>query len=139
MSEPTSTVVFLSITKGWSVLASIAGSVVPILSLSEKRKTNFRNAMFMAISGSSFAIFIGPWIAQYFNITTVEALSAMSWVMGATGVYLVRAAISWIETRGPDAIDSVISRVFAAVLGPKYFESKPKGVEDDAKSPEDKS
>lgn len=119
MAEPTTTsaAAIFSIAKAWSILAGVCGSVMPILALSDQKKTSFKNALFMAITGSSFAIFVGPWIALYFGLNSLEAISALSWLLGATGVYFIRAALRWLENRGENAIDQVVSKVIGVSNG----------------------
>lgn len=114
MAEPTTSAAALfSITKVWSILASVCGSIIPVMALSDKNKIGIRNGLFMAATGSSFAIFVGPWVAEYFKIISVEAIAGLSWTMGALGVYLIRAVLSWIENRGVSAID----RIFTKAIG----------------------
>lgn len=113
MAEPAtaSAAAFFSITKAWSILASVCGSIIPVMALSEKHKISLKTSLIMATTGSSFAIFVGPWIAAYFNIKSTEGLSGLSWVMGAVGVYLIRAVLKWLDTRGVFALDKLFSKV----------------------------
>jgi uncharacterized membrane protein YfcA len=125
MAEPvtTSAGVVFSISKAWTILASVCGSVIPILALSEERKTSFKNAVFMAIVGSSFAIFVGPWVAEYLHLQTLEAIVALSWGMGAIGVYLIRAILHWLDHRGEDALDKVLGK-FTGNSSPQRIDLK---------------
>jgi hypothetical protein len=113
MAEPitTSTAAFFSVTKVWSILAGVCGSIIPVMALSEKHKLSLRNAFFMALTGSSFAIFVGPLIADYFKISAVEAIAGLSWALGVIGVYVVRAVLNWLDQRGVVAIDMMLSKV----------------------------
>jgi hypothetical protein len=113
MAEPvtTSAGAIFTIAKAWSILAGVSGSVVPILALSDQNKTSFKNALFMAIVGSSFAIFMGPWIADNANVHSTEGVVALSWALGAVGVYVIRAVLRWIDKRGEDAVDQIVNRV----------------------------
>lgn len=113
MAEPLSASAgaIFTIAKAWSILAGVSGSVVPILALSDQHKTSFKNALFMAIVGSSFAIFIGPWIADYANIHSTEGIVALSWALGAVGVYVIRAVLRWIERKGEDVVDQLFQKV----------------------------
>lgn len=65
----------------------------------------------MAVSGSSFAIFVGPWVATYINVTSLEGIAGFSWVMGACGVYVIRAVLGWLDKRGISAVDRIFTRV----------------------------
>lgn len=103
--------------KLWSLCASIAGSIIPLLALSEKKKISLRHAAMSATVGASFAIFVGPFIAQKFGFTTPEASSALSWILGGTGVYLVRAIITWLEERAVGAIDRAVSKLIDTLPG----------------------
>jgi hypothetical protein len=113
MAEPvtTSAGAIFTVAKAWSILAGVSGSVVPILALSDQNKTSFKNALFMAIVGSSFAIFMGPWIADNANVHSTEGVVALSWALGAVGVYVIRAVLRWIDKRGEDAVDQIVNRV----------------------------
>lgn len=115
MAEPVtaSAGAIFSIAKAWSILAGVCGSVVPILALSDQHKTSFKNALFMAIVGSSFAIFMGPWIAENANVTSTEGVVALSWALGAVGVYVIRAVFKWLDRKGEQAVDQIVERVTA--------------------------
>jgi uncharacterized membrane protein YfcA len=112
MAEPatTSAAAFFSIAKAWSIIASICGSVIPVMALSEKHKVSLKNSLFMAATGSSFAIFVGPWVADYFNLKSIEAIAGLSWTMGAVGVHFIRAVLRWLDRRGVQALDRLFSK-----------------------------
>lgn len=112
MAEPASTsaAAIFSIVKAWTILAGVCGSIIPIFALNDEQKTSFKNALFMAVSGSSFAIFLGPWVADYFGIVKTESLVALSWAMGVVGVYVIRTVIRWIEKRGEAALDDMVHK-----------------------------
>jgi hypothetical protein len=113
MAEPvtTSAGAIFTIAKAWTILAGVFGSVVPILALSDQNKTSFKNALFMAIVGSSFAIFMGPWIADNANVHSTEGVVALSWALGAIGVYVIRAVLKWLDKRGEEAVDQLMQKV----------------------------
>lgn len=113
MAEPVSTSAgaIFTIAKAWSILAGVCGSVVPILALSDQHKTSFKNALFMAVVGSSFAIFMGPWIADNANVHSTEGVVALSWALGAVGVYVIRAILKWLDKKGEDAVDQLMEKV----------------------------
>lgn len=113
MAEPVSTSAgaIFTIAKAWSILAGVCGSVVPILALSDQNKTSFKNALFMAIVGSSFAIFMGPWIADNANVHSTEGVVALSWALGAVGVYVIRAVLKWLDKKGEEAVDQLVQKV----------------------------
>ncbi|MDF2435474.1 MAG: hypothetical protein JWP44_5105 [Mucilaginibacter sp.] len=113
MAEPVSTsaAAFFSMTKVWSIFASVCGSIIPVMALSDKHKVSVRGSLFMAATGSSFAIFVGPWAAVYFNINSIEAIAGLSWTMGVVGVYLIRAVLKWLDTKGVSAVDRLFSKV----------------------------
>lgn len=113
MAEPVSTSAgaIFTIAKAWSILAGVCGSVVPILALSDQNKTSFKNALFMAIVGSSFAIFMGPWIADNANVHSTEGVVALSWALGAVGVYVIRAVLKWLDNKGENAVDQLMQKV----------------------------
>ena len=113
MAEPVSasaTAIF-SIAKAWSILAGVCGSVVPILALSDQHKTSFKNALFMALVGSSFAIFMGPWIADLSKVNSTQGIVALSWALGASGVYIIRAILKWLDRKGEEAVDQIVQKV----------------------------
>lgn len=116
MAEPatTSAAAFFSVSKVWSILASVCGSVIPVMALSEKHKVSLKNSLFMAASGSSFAIFVGPWIAEYFEITSLEGIAGLSWTLGVIGVYVIKAVLRWLDTKGVYVLDWLFSRVTGA-------------------------
>lgn len=117
MTEPVSASAgaIFTITKAWSILAGVSGSVVPILALSDQNKTSFKNALFMAIVGSSFAVFIGPWIADYLNIHSTEGVVGLAWVLGAIGVYVIRAILKWLDNKGEDAVDQIAQKISGGI------------------------
>jgi hypothetical protein len=119
MAEPASTsvVAIFSVTKAWSILASVCGSIIPVMALSDEHKIGIRNVIFMAVTGSSFAIFMGPWAAQYVGLTSIESLAGLSWTMGVIGVFLIKAVLRWLDRRGVDVIDRVFSKV-TGIEGP---------------------
>jgi hypothetical protein len=121
MTEPVSTSVatYFSIAKIWSIVAGVCGSIIPILALADRAKITAINGFFMAITGSNFSIFVGPWLAQKLNVTSLEGVVALSWVMGATGVFVVRALLKWIEDRGGDVLTSLVNRTIGTTLGPE--------------------
>lgn len=86
----------------------------------------------MALTGSSFAIFVGPLIVDYLKITSVEAIAGVSWILGATGVYVIRAVLNWLDKRGVTAVDSVFSKVVG--LQPEAESSEAEGAIVDGKS-----
>jgi hypothetical protein len=116
MAEPASTsaAAIFSIVKAWAIIAGVCGSIIPIFALNDGQKTTFKNALFMAVTGSSFAIFLGPWVAEYFGIAKTESLVALSWAMGVVGVYVIRTVLKWIERRGEDAIDDIVHKFTGA-------------------------
>lgn len=113
MSDPVSTSIatYFSITKIWSITSGVCGSIIPILALADKTKIRLSNAFFMALTGSSFSIFVGPYLAQKLEFTTVEGMVALCWVMGATGVFLIRAILKWLDQRGVTTIDKVVDKI----------------------------
>lgn len=113
MPDPisTATTTYFSVAKIVSIIAGVCGSIIPILALADKAKISLLNAFFMALTGSSFSIFVGPWLAQKLDINSMEGIVALSWVMGATGVFLVRVVFKWLETRGVGALDTVFVKV----------------------------
>lgn len=117
MAEPvtTSAGAFFSI-KAWSILAGVCGSVVPILALSDQQKISFKNALFMAVVGSSFAIFMGPWIAIEAGIKSTQGIVALSWALGAVGVYVIRAVLKWLDKKGENAIGQLVEKVTAGTV-----------------------
>jgi positive regulator of sigma E activity len=113
MTEPVSTSVatYFSIAKIWSIVAGVCGSIIPILALSEKSKVTAVNGLFMALTGSSFSIFVGPWLSQKLGFTSLEGTVALAWIMGASGVFVVRSFLKWLENEGSNAINTVVHRV----------------------------
>jgi hypothetical protein len=113
MAEPVtaSAGAIFSLAKAWSILAGVCGSIVPILALSDHQKTSFKNALFMAVVGSSFAIFMGPWIAENAGVHSTEGVVALSWALGAVGVYVIRAILKWLDKRGEDVVDQIVQKV----------------------------
>jgi hypothetical protein len=116
MPEPatTSVMTYISATKLWSIVAGICGSFIPILALADKTKISLRNALFMAITGSSFSIFIGPFVSQKLGLESLQGIIAISWVLGAVGVYVVRAVLNWLDKRGVDIVEGVMNRVIGS-------------------------
>jgi hypothetical protein len=127
MAEPVSTSAgaIFTIAKAWSILAGVCGSVVPILALSDQQKTSFKNALFMAIVGSSFAIFMGPWIADNANVHSTEGIVALSWALGAVGVYVIRAILKWLDTKGEDVVDQLVQKVTSGAYKGTTPENRP--------------
>jgi hypothetical protein len=119
MPEPTtaSVLTYFSIAKIWSIVSGVCGSIIPILALADKTKITVTSALFMALTGSSFSIFVGPWLAERLSITTIEGIVALAWIMGASGVYLVRSVLKWLETRGVQAIDGVVNKTLGINAG----------------------
>lgn len=112
MSDPISSLAtYFSVAKLWTITASVCGSVIPILALADKTRIRLLNAMFMAITGASFAIFVGPYLAQKLDLTSLEGVVALSWIMGATGVFVVRVVFKWLERRGVSALDTIFNKV----------------------------
>lgn len=113
MTEPVSTSVatYFSIAKIWSIVAGVCGSIIPILALADRTKVTAVNGFFMALTGSSFSIFVGPWLSIKLGFTSVEGVVALSWTMGASGVFVVRAFLKWLESEGSNAINTVVHRV----------------------------
>jgi hypothetical protein len=120
MAEPstsTALATVLSAAKLWSVIASFAGSIVPILAVSDRTKISWKNTIISAIVGTSFAVFVGPILCDYLNLKTPEAISALSWIMGGTGVHLIRAIILWIDDRGSLALDRLVNKGISWIPG----------------------
>jgi hypothetical protein len=119
MAEPASSTAAVAVAafKLWSLIASVAGSAIPLLALSDKKKISLKSAAISAAVGSSFAIFLGPWLAQKLDFTTQESLSALSWVLGGTGVYIVRAVITWLDERAVGAIDRLVDKLIDTLPG----------------------
>lgn len=112
MSEPvtTSVAAYLSVAKLWSIVSGVCGSIIPLLALADKTRITVTNAFFMALTGSSFSIFVGPWLAQRLEIVSIEGIVALSWIMGAGGVYLVRAVLGWLDKKGENAVDALVNK-----------------------------
>jgi hypothetical protein len=112
MPEPTSAsvITYFSIAKLWSIVSGVCGSIIPILALADKTRITIANGFFMALTGSSFSIFVGPWLAEKFGLASIEGIVALSWILGATGVYLVRAVLKWLEQKGVDVIDATVNK-----------------------------
>jgi hypothetical protein len=126
MPEPTTSVItYFSIAKIWSIVSGVCGSVIPILALADKTKITITSALFMALTGSSFSIFVGPWLAEKLSISTIEGIVALAWIMGASGVYLVRSVLKWLETRGVQAIDGVVNKTLGINAGQPPIPSDP--------------
>lgn len=113
MTEPVSTTVatYFSLIKIWSIIAGVCGSIIPILALADRTRITAVNGFFMAITGSSFSIFVGPWLGEKLGFTSLEGIVALSWILGASGVFVVRAFLKWIENNGVSAINSIFNRV----------------------------
>ena len=112
MSEPVSALLtYFSLAKIWGIITGICGSVIPLLALSDKTKMDPKKGLFLAIAGSSFAIFVGPEAVHFFNVTSLEGISALSWTMGAIGVFVIRAVLNWIDERGPKLLDAIFSKL----------------------------
>lgn len=113
MTEPVSTTVatYFSLIKIWSIIAGVCGSIIPILALADRTRITAVNAFFMAITGSSFSIFVGPWLGEKLGFTSLEGIVALSWILGASGVFVVRAFLKWIEANGVNVITNVFNRV----------------------------
>ena len=113
MTEPVSTTVatYFSLIKIWSIIAGVCGSIIPILALADRTRITAVNGFFMAITGSSFSIFVGPWLGEKLGFTSLEGIVALSWILGASGVFIVRAFLKWIENNGVNAINSIFNRV----------------------------
>lgn len=112
MTEPVtaSVATYFSLIKIWSIVAGVCGSIIPILALADRARITALNGFFMALTGSSFSIFMGPWLGEKLGFSSLEGVVALSWILGATGVFFVRAIIRWIEERGVDAINDVVTR-----------------------------
>ena len=115
----------VSIMKFWSILSAVCGSVVPIIALSNDEKVGFKKALLMAFTGSSFAIFLAPWIARGIGISGAEGFAALCWIMGATGVFITKILYKWLDNRGDELVTSIFERVFG-----KSLKDKNKEVED---------
>ena len=113
MTEPVSTTVatYFSLIEIWSIIAGVCGSIIPILALADRTRITAVNGFFMAITGSSFSIFVGPWLGEKLGFTSLEGIVALSWILGASGVFVVRAFLKWIESNGVSAINSIFNRV----------------------------
>lgn len=118
MTEPVSTSVatYFSLIKIWSIVAGVCGSVIPILALADRTKVTIINGFFMALTGTSFSIFVGPWLSEKLGLVSLEGVIALSWIMGASGVFVVRAFIKWLENEGPNTINTVVNRVLGKAL-----------------------
>lgn len=113
MTEPVSTSVatYFSLIKIWSIIAGVCGSIIPILALADRTRITATNGFFMAITGSSFSIFVGPWLGEKLGFTSLEGIVALSWILGASGVFIVRAFLKWLETNGVNALNNIFNRV----------------------------
>lgn len=120
MSEPvtTSVATYFSLVKIWSIVAGVCGSIIPILALADRTRITVVNAFFMALTGSSFSIFVGPWLSEKLGFTSLEGVVALSWIMGASGVFVVRAILKWLENEGTNTINTVVHRVIGTKLPP---------------------
>ncbi len=120
MTEPVSTSVatYFSLIKIWSIVAGVCGSIIPILALADRTRITAVNGVFMAITGASFSIFVGPWLGDKLGFISLEGIVALSWIMGASGVFIVRAFIKWLEHEGPGFIHNVATRVVGRYAPP---------------------
>ena len=75
MSEPVSSslITYFSVGKIWGIVTGICGSVIPLMALSDKTKIDPKKGLFLAISGASFAIFVGPEAVNYWNVTSLKS------------------------------------------------------------------
>jgi len=117
MTEPASISVaaYFSATKIWSIFSGIAGSIVPILALADKGRITFLHALSMAVTGASLSIFVGPYLAQRFNITGIEGVVALSWFLGTFGVAILKSVFQFLEKRGVSTLDRIVDRA----IGPE--------------------
>jgi hypothetical protein len=127
MAEPTtaSIATYFSITKLWSITSGVCGSIIPILALADRSKITLTTGFFMALTGSSFSIFVGPYLAQRLDITSIEGIVALSWAMGATGVYIIRAIFKWLDKRALNAIDLAVSKALGVYNPPSQDDTPP--------------
>jgi hypothetical protein len=116
MTEPAtiSAAVYFTTTKIWSIFSGIAGSIVPILALADKGRITFLHALSMAVTGASLSIFVGPYLAQRFNITGIEGVVALSWFLGTFGVAILKSVFEFLEKRGVSTLDRIVDKT----LGP---------------------
>jgi uncharacterized membrane protein YdcZ (DUF606 family) len=112
MSEPltASIAAYLSAAKIWSIIAGVCGSIIPILALADRTRITLINGFFMALTGSSFSVFVGPWLSQRLDISSIEGTVALSWIMGAGGVYLVRAVLNYLDKRGATTVEALVNK-----------------------------
>ncbi len=116
MTEPVTTAVtYFSLIKIWSIVAGVCGSIIPILALADRTRITATNGFFMALTGASFSIFVGPWLGEKLGFTSLEGVIALAWIMGASGVFVVRAFIKWLENEGPNIINNVAIRMIGKV------------------------
>jgi hypothetical protein len=113
MTEPVSTSVatYFSLVKIWSIVAGVCGSIIPILALADRTRISTTNGIFMALTGSSFSIFVGPWMSEKLGFTSLEGVVALSWIMGASGVFVVRAFIKWLENEGTNVVSAILNKI----------------------------
>jgi hypothetical protein len=120
MSDPlTSVATYFSLAKIWSIVSGVCGSIIPILALADKTKISVTNAFFMALTGSSFSIFVGPALAVKLSILSLEGIVALSWIMGATGVFVVRALLKWLDKNGEQVVGRVVDKVIGQEIPKK--------------------
>lgn len=112
MTEPASlsAAVYFTTTKIWSIFSGIAGSIIPILALADKGKVTILHALSMAITGASLSIFVGPYLAQRFNITGIEGVVALSWFLGTFGVAILKSIYEFLEKRGVSTLDRIVDK-----------------------------
>lgn len=117
MPEPASTsvVTYFSITKIWSIIAGVSGSIVPIIMLAEKHKITVTKALLKAIVGTSFSVFVGPFLAEKFGFSSIESIVALSWALGVLGVSIVRTIVVWLERRGVETVDKAINKAIDTI------------------------
>ncbi len=117
MTEPVTTVAtYFSLIKIWSIVAGVCGSIIPILALADRSRITFINGVFMALTGASFSIFVGPWLSEKLGFTSLEGVVALAWIMGASGVFVVRSFIKWLENDGSNFINSIAIRIVGKAL-----------------------
>lgn len=105
----------------WDITGAFAGAIAYALM---QENVPVRRTLVHVFVGTVSAIFLSPWVCEFFNVTNEHGSRGVTFLFGLFGIIACRTAISWAEQYAPEALSQLIRRFLGPL--PTQIQAPPK-------------